>query len=166
MQKLLICVDPGKNNYAISVLTKKAVVVEYMLLDTLNDIKNPDNFVNDVNIFSNRMYDLFKRYNKDRYILVFERMIPRTFNMRGNTAEIVNTCIGIMLAYSKARNTIPLTAATWKNHRTKNNLEIKNKQVPVHVTDSVSMGIYYLLQREILTLKQAQKLVKRYNNRM
>lgn len=168
MKHYIICMDPGRVNWAYSVMTDKGKVLRTGLWKhTLTELKDGEILQQEINRLKRKMFKLLATYSFGdcTYDLVYERMIPRGFNMKKNTAEIVNMCIGCLLTCSSPDTIAPYSAATWKNHRTKHGLEIVNKTLAIHIIDSISMGLYYLIQNNKLTITQAKKLVKKYSKR-
>lgn len=162
MKKVVIAVDPGRVNWAYSVLdTKGKIIAKGLWTKTIDELKDPEKINKDLKKFIFKVKKFFKLYDKYSYCLIYERMIPRSFNMKKNTAEIVNMCIGIFLSHAKPVKLIPVTAASWKNYRKKHKIEIKNKTIPEHITDSISMGHYFLLQRKLIEISKVKKLVSK-----
>ena len=168
MKHYIICMDPGRVNWAYTVMDDKGKVLRTGLWKhTLTDLKTGDILQVEVNRMKRKLFRLFGAYSFGdcTYDLVYERMVPRTFNMKKNTAEIVNMCIGCLLSCSSPNKVAAYTAATWKTHRTKNGLEIVNKTLAIHIIDSINMGLYDLVQNNKLTIAQAKKLTKKYSKR-
>lgn len=157
--------DPGKGNYAYSILTKKGRLVKYgMIENTIQELKNGTTFNKQMKAFVKEVKDILKEYKDYQYIIIFERFIPRSLH-RGNLGELVNLMIGMFLCQSKHIATIPLAAATWKNHANKNDLLLRNKTTEQHILDAIGMGLYFIAKREYLTLKQIKRIVKKINER-
>ena len=165
-KKLIIAVDPGRVNWAYSVLTTKGKILRFGLWKkTINQLKDISEYNYDLIKFIKKTNTFFQRYKDCEYVLVYERMVPRSFNMKLNTAEIVNLCIGIFLGQSKHKELVPLTAATWKNFCKKTNLDIRTKTAPVHVCDSIRMGLYFLIKQNFIDLKDAKSLVRKFDKK-
>ena len=166
MKTIILSFDPGKYNFAYSFLNPNGKLIKTgMLTHRMTDLKNIKEVNNEINGFISESKDLVK--NK-KLRIVFERFVPRGSNYRGNLVEITCMKIGLLLATLKMNNDcyiIPILAATWKNFYNKNNLWIVNDSIPEHISDAMSMGYYYLLKKNKITISQVKKLVKEYNSR-
>lgn len=165
-KKIIISVDPGRVNWAYSILNEKGKILKFGIWKkTINQLKDVSEYNTDLSKFVSKVEKFFHTYKDCEYILVYERMIPRGFNMKLNTAEIVNMCIGMFLGHSKHKELIPLTAATWKNFCKKVNIDIHTKTAPVHVCDSIRMGLYFLIKQDKIDVKEAKSIVKTFDSK-
>jgi hypothetical protein len=166
MKTIILSVDPGKLNFAYSFMTPHGVLIKTgMLRHTMTDLKSVDAANSEIDGFLQEIKELSKGA---KLRLVFERFVPRGSRYFGNLIEITCMKIGMMLAVIKANNdciTIPILASSWKNFLNKKNLRIENDSAPEHILDAISMGIYYLIQKEKITLKQAKTIMIKHSKK-
>ncbi len=165
---IYLCFDPGKFNIGFSILKSNGKLLYQDLLGIgISALNQSIKFKKEHDIFINELNIILDRVNKKNYIyhVVIERFIPRMLQ-KGNVGETSNILIGtIMTLTSRSRRmNYQLTAAQWKNHRTKHNLFITTKNLPNHILDSVQMGHYVLLNNNEITIKQVKTRLKQIKN--
>lgn len=168
-EPILLCVDPGKNNFAYSILDRKGKLLDYMLiLSTFNDLTSGKEVIKARNKLLRIFTNIHKSWPTSKYnfALVYERFIPRSMQ-RGNLGEIVNMCIGgLLFSFPPVTATVvPLTAASWKNYVKKQNWVLNNATIPIHVLDSIMMGYYWLHKTERLKSTVITKNIASLNRR-
>jgi len=151
---MILSVDPGKVNFAWSILDYKGNIIKYGMID--NTIIDFINFESQVKNFYNEVKQL-KRYKVE--VVIYERFMPRGNFFRGNLVELVNTMVGIFISCVKPKHINTLTAASWKNFRTKNDLFVKSK-VEEHLSDAITMGLYYLHKDKYISLNRFRTAIK------
>lgn len=139
--------DPGTTNCSFSVLRIKRRVNNFkyeilksgMISNTFTDMKDKLPIAE----LSNEIEEIFTTYRIKAVIL--ERFMPRGF--RGNTIELVNIIIGVILstAAKYTSNLKVITAATWKNNFNRNR-DLKKFYRDVnwvtHKIDAICIGLY------------------------
>lgn len=161
---VILSIDPGKYNFAYSFLKKDGTILKLgMLSHRIDNLKNTRIINKEINGFLKEIKNLIK-YNK--IYVVFERFVPRGKSYHGNLVEITCLKIGLLLSVFKLYSNcyiIPILASTWKNYYNKNNLWITNDSIPEHISDAISMGYYFLLKHNKLTIPYVKRLVKSHN---
>lgn len=153
MKKVIISMDPGKENYsvAIQVIEDQEPKVEFVkLLEyRIRDLKEKAEppFQNQLELFTKEIEDILDKFNPvecsmERYQVRFRTM--------GCTTEVVNVMIGVVSSICQKRN-IPvrlIIAGEWKNHFNRvcplslNDIYKLVKKLPPHVIDSGLIGLY------------------------
>jgi hypothetical protein len=163
---LLLSVDPGKHNFAWCIMDSRGELLECGLLhNTINDFKI---FNQQYKRFSEEVTKLLYKYRNDNLLLVSERFVPRSMH-RGNLGELINIQIGVLVTILKqlfpSCGVMLLMASTWKNHRTRNQLELDIMGLTEHEKDSISMGYYFLLDRKYISIYDCRKHVDNLRRR-
>jgi len=175
MRKVVVAFDPGKKNFAYSILSKKGKLLDFNLLGNevsqkeglISNLKEGEILVKQYKKFVSDLRKILKiiKKNDAHFILIYERFIPRGLT-KGNLSEIVSMLIGMLILtmnIRRCRKVVPVTAATWKVHRNKFELLIDNDTLSVHVSDAIGMALHYLLKQDYLTLKKVKSIVKKIN---
>ena len=167
---VLLTFDPGKLNFAYSMLTPKGDIIRTgMLTTTLTNLKEPDIFTYELKMFKDEVKSLCDKDTKLR--VVFERFVPRGSRYMGNLIEITCLKIGILTStlseyYDNVKFT-PILASSWKNFYKKYKISLyENDSAPEHILDSIHIGLYYLVQSqrlEIIELKHLTKAIRCVN---
>ena len=170
--KVLLCVDPGKYNFAYSILDTRGNLLDYMLMSsTFEDLTRGEAVMAARNKILAMIHNIHEKWPSDKYsfALIYERFIPRSMQ-RGNLGEIVNMCIGgLLFSFPQSNNTrmtvVPLNAATWKNYVKKKAWAIENPTIPIHVLDSIMMGYYWMHKKEMLSSSAIVRNIKAINKK-
>lgn len=144
---MLIACDPGKENMAITKMTRTGKILSCtMLRPTITDLTlSPEEYAGLINHIKSSLCIYGGRHR-----LVYERYIPRSMQ-RGNVAEISNVHIGLLLSCADWTHVLPITAASWKNEWNRKDRWRTNDSLPPHILDSIFMGYYYLRRYEYIS---------------
>lgn len=164
VKTIIMSIDPGKYNFAYCFLTTTGDILKTGILShRMTDLKNVKEVNKEVDGFIQEVKDIIQ-HNKIR--LVFERFVPRGKCYQGNLVEITCIKIGMLISILKMYSTcyvIPILAATWKNFYNKHDLWIKNDSLPEHISDAISIGYFYLLKNDKISIPYVKRLVKAHN---
>ena len=161
---IYLCFDPGKYNIGFSILKDNGKLLHHDLLGIgISALNQSVRLKKEHNIFINELEPILEKISEKDYIyhVVFERFIPRMMQ-KGNIGETTNIFIGTILTLTTHKRMVySLTAASWKNHRTKHNLFVENKTIPDHILDSIQMGHYVLLNNNEITIGQIKSRLRK-----
>jgi Holliday junction resolvasome RuvABC endonuclease subunit len=149
-RKIVLGIDPGKNNFAISVVRfgkSQPKIIHNAMLDQAIKSLLHGAFDTACQLFRRAVRQLIIKYRPWRIII--ERFLTR-FRGFGNTGELIGVMIGIIWSLAKRFRVqmILTTAASWKNqfHRdttVKLKDVYKNHQpIPVHCLDAALIAVY------------------------
>lgn len=169
MRKIVLSIDPGSKNFAVSAMTKKGKLVDYCLINkTISNIKDGKVFEKELNDFRNEVNKILKQFSNDKCVIVFERFMPRGMH-RANLSEIVNFLILSFLNESINKSYVkriyPITAAAWKTYNKHRKMFIINKTITDHICDTMGMGLYFLVRRNHMDVERARKVAKKLSNK-
>jgi hypothetical protein len=142
---ILAC-DPGKNNFAISILkiTPLGIKILYlgMLVNTINDLTPTGELLNQHRKFHLELLTLVTKYKVKA--IVAERFQNRG-RMRGNSGELVNVMLGSILCLP-VEKVLLITPAQWKNALNKQLIlkDMYSYGLVEHKVDAVFIGCYGL----------------------
>ena len=163
---VLYAFDPGKVNFAWSRMTHKGKITKVgMLRSLITNLKDPDEFNSEV---ANFRKDLLSLIEKDRnkgktIVLVLERFMVRG-RFGGNLNEVINIMIGILCGSTPQKIKVNLiTAATWKNHYKRKEIDRKIFGFKEHISDSMLMGLYFLFRDQGWSNIKLYRKVKKLN---
>ena len=145
---MILCLDPGSVNFGYSILSMDGKIVDFGMLPPVTNLKDEQVFNLELRRFIKNLPDYNPEY------IVYERFIPR-FVTKGNTSEIINVLLGIIIQHYYRKNTkfISVTAATWKGFFKKNELMLENSSLPIHILDGIAIGLYFLWKRGIVDVE-------------
>lgn len=142
---MILCLDPGVKNFGWSLVSLEGELIEVGMLDThINNLKDRIIFNSQVSDFI-KEFKIFREF--DFKYIIYERFMLR-FRTYGNTGEIVNMLLGIIFRHFRKKEVVSITAAAWKNFFKQNVLVMENEYLPIHILDSISMGLYFLTKED------------------
>lgn len=153
MSKIIISMDPGKENYSVAVQVidedKPSVEFVKLLNFRIRDLKEKADppFEEQLKGFIKEITEILNTYNPTECSM--ERYQVR-FRTMGCTTEVVNVMIGVVssLCYERGITVKLVIAGEWKNHFNRVSplpLEYVYKSIkklPPHIIDSGLIGLY------------------------
>lgn len=176
---MILCLDPGKDNFAYAVISKKRLVDTGMFSNTINSFKEKEKNKK-VKAFNKEIVSLLNSY--DITDIIAERYLVRGGQSKnGASCEFISFSLGYIERLCKERG-IKLhliTPSVWKNfcirkfnEKSKTplteifgffNLSKNFSNVPIreHQFDAIGMSLYWFDKYEIDVFKLRRKICKR-----
>lgn len=163
----IIALDPGKKNFAFSVMEDRKVV-ECGYLKPLKSLKW-DDFEEEAAGFRSRWFDMLLKFEPD--CVLAERFMARPGGNGGAVGEYINVMLGIISTVnaSKGIPTHLVTSSQWKNYLNARYGKVATMKehfphLSVHEADALGIAVYAMeneLDEKGKILKKVRRL-RRY----
>jgi len=142
--------DPGKINFAYSIVSSTRGVIESGYVNVLESL-NKDKLTASIEVFAQHITQILTKYPLDCVVVERFQIRPGRGGAKGAVGEYINFMLGQLafIAHTHGLNTNLFTAALWKRYMLNNygSHEMEKvllKTVSIHEADSIGMIITYL----------------------
>lgn len=176
---MILCLDPGKDNFAFAVVSKKKLIDTGMFSSTINSFNEKDKN-SKVKAFNKEIISLLNRYKVTD--IVAERYLVRGGQSKtGASCEFISFSLGYIERICKERkiNLHLITPSVWKNFCIKTfkekpktpltetfgffNLSKNFSNVPIreHQFDAMGISLYWFNKLEVNVFRLRNKICKK-----
>lgn len=145
----ILGIDPGKNNFACSLVDHRGRVLKVGYIETMTHL-TADSVIAEAKKFRVSIKTFIDQCQLDpaEDYIVAERMGQRRGQGGGGVVECINIMLGQMIEIAQPIETYLVMPATWKNHYLRkyetndSSVLLEHLGLSVHETDSVMIACY------------------------